>query len=546
MNTSRHQATLRSALWAAYGDALGFMTELAKDKSGVQHRTGVERVTGLRPWKRMIGGIYGASVDLGAGCYSDDTQLRLSTSRSINQYGFFDVEAFAKFELTVWQAYALGAGRGTKAATQSLTQKNRNWFNNFYSVKNSEYTNGGGNGAAMRIQPHVWAAQTLSNAESFLIDVVKNSVTTHGHARGIAGAVFHAAALAALLNGSVVTFETLREIASSCQDIPKLILSDDYLSSMWLPEWEERSEIDIQTAFKRVSDELLADLSIVEPWVNHDALAYDSLISSLQLDKPELRGAGTKTALAASLLTLKVPRIHIQQVLIEVVNRIDTDTDTIATMFGALAGILTTDFPPEDVQDQFYIKEDADRLYWLSQGREIEGFSYPNLTQWSPERSAISNTMFHNGVYTLNGFGQIEPRSQSFNGRQKNHSYQWFDVVSSGFRVLLKVKREDVQDYDLRNEVTASSNSYQQERAKPDAEKNMENLSFNFPLQEEQPDDSIDSLTKEAIRSHFDAKVIGEHILLLSKKNELAIESVISYSAIVAKAKISRDQKSKG
>jgi ADP-ribosylglycohydrolase len=522
------------------------MTELAKDKSGVKHRTGVEKVTSLLPWKRMVGGIYGASVELGKGCYSDDTQLRLSASRAINKYGFFDVEAFAKFELTVWQSYALGAGRGTKAATQSLTQKNRNWFNNFYSVKNSEYTNGGGNGAAMRIQPHVWAAQTLSNAESFLIDVVKNSVTTHGHARGIAGAVFHAAALATHLNGNSVTLETLKQIASSCQDIPRLISSDDYLSSIWLPEWEERSEIDIQTAFKRVSDELLTDLSIVEPWVDFEALAYDSLITSLELDKPELRGSGTKTALVASLLTLKVPRIHVHQIMVEVVNHIETDTDTIATMFGALAGVVTNDFPPEEVQDQLYIKGDADRLFGLSQGREIEGFSYPNLTQWSPERSAISNAMFEGGVYTLNGFGKIEPRSHPFNGRQKNFSYQWFDILSSGFQVLLKIKREDIQNYEPTSALTGNSNKHQPEIVSPEIGYQQESLAFDFSQQEKKPHVSIDSLTKEAIRSQFDAKVIGEHILLLSQRDELAIESVISYSSIVAKAKISRDQKSKG
>ncbi len=546
MSTSRHQATLRSALWAAYGDALGFMTELAKDKQGVKHRTGREKVTELLPWRRMIGGIYGASVELCSGCYSDDTQLRLSTSRAINKYGFFDVEAFAKFELTVWQSYALGAGRGTKAATQSLTQKNRNWFNNFYAIKNSDYTNGGGNGAAMRIQPHVWAAQTLSNAKSFLIDVVKNSITTHGHPRGIAGAVFHAAALASLLNGNSVTYDQLKQIAVSCQDIPKLILSDDYLSSMWLPEWEEKSAVDIQTAFKIVSDELLVDLSIVEPWVNSDALAYDSLITSLQLDKPDLRGSGTKTALIASLLTLKLPNIHIQDILVEIVNNIDTDTDTIATMFGALGGVITSDLPSEEVQDQAYIQQDAERLYWLSQGKEFEGFVYPNLTQWSPERSAISNTTLENNIYNLNGFGQIVPKGKPFNGRQKSFSYQWFDVVLSGFQVLLKIKRQDALDYDSDNNSIPSQSDSQSEsveNAVLTRAPRQESLQFDFPQDNARNDISIDSLTKEAIQSQFNPQVIGEHILLLSQKRELAIESVISYSSIVAKAKISRDQK---
>ncbi|HIF9165727.1 TPA: ADP-ribosylglycohydrolase family protein [Photobacterium damselae] len=548
MSTSRHQATYRSAIWAAYGDALGFMTELAKDTSGIKHRTGQEIVTGLLPWRRMLGGIYGTSVELCSGCYSDDTQLRLSTSRSINKYGFFDVEAFAKFELTVWQSYALGAGRGTKAAAQSLTQKNRNWFNNFYSLKNSEYINGGGNGAAMRIQPHVWAAQTLSNAESFLIDVVKNSITTHGHPRGIAGAVFHAAALASLLNGNPVTFDVLKQIAVSCQDIPKLILSDDYLSSMWLPEWEERSSIDIHTAFKSVSNELLADLSIVEPWVNSEGLAYSNLITSLQLDNPELRGSGTKTALIASLLTLKLSDIHIQNIMLEVVNHLDTDTDTIATMFGALAGIISNDLPPEEVQDQSYIQTDAERLYWLSQGKEVEGFVYPNLTQWTPERSAISNVRLESNILKLNGFGAVTPKRNPFNGKQKNFSYQWVDVTSQGFQVLLKIKRQDVQINvfnDNSIEVQGNHRRNNEENNNIPCAPQQQSLMFESHEDAPKTSENIDSLTKEAIKSQFNPTIIGEHILLLSQKDELAIESVISYSSIVAKAKISRDQKVK-
>lgn len=59
-------------------------------------------------------------VDLPAGCYSDDTQLRLATSGSILGDAHFDVETFAKVELTIWPSYALGGGRGTKAAAAVL------------------------------------------------------------------------------------------------------------------------------------------------------------------------------------------------------------------------------------------------------------------------------------------------------------------------------------------------------------------------------------------------------------------------------------------
>ena len=102
-----------SALWAAYGDALGFITELA-DSAGVARRGAPYPVEEPVSWQRRIGGRFGATVQLPAGCISDDTQLRLATCRSIRGSGVFDVEMFAKVELPVWASYALGAGRGSK------------------------------------------------------------------------------------------------------------------------------------------------------------------------------------------------------------------------------------------------------------------------------------------------------------------------------------------------------------------------------------------------------------------------------------------------
>ena len=98
----------RSSLWAAYGDALG-----------------------------------------------DDTQLRLATGRAIRPDSF-DVEAFAKVGLPVWLGCALGAGKSTSAAALNLSKPRTSWFANTFKG----WTESGGNGAAMRIQPHVWAARS--------------------------------------------------------------------------------------------------------------------------------------------------------------------------------------------------------------------------------------------------------------------------------------------------------------------------------------------------------------------------------------------------
>ncbi len=108
----------RSALWAADGDALGWISELT-DESGLLRRTLGRPLVRPIAWKRRIGGQRGITASLPQGCYSDDSQLRLSTGRAIGP-DRFDVEAFAKIELPVWLSYALGGGRATNAAAANL------------------------------------------------------------------------------------------------------------------------------------------------------------------------------------------------------------------------------------------------------------------------------------------------------------------------------------------------------------------------------------------------------------------------------------------
>src|ERR1700733_5725153 len=179
-------AIQNSMLWAAYGDALGFITELANTEN-IRKRVGSNTVSKTVAWKHKIGGMWGAEIELPAGCYSDDTQLRLSTCRAIGGDGKLDIEAFAKVELPVWLAYSLGAGRGSKAAAANIIRSDVNWFSNFFDKETANYFMSGGNGAAMRIQPHVYAASDRSKFDVILKDVIRNTITTHGHARGILG-----------------------------------------------------------------------------------------------------------------------------------------------------------------------------------------------------------------------------------------------------------------------------------------------------------------------------------------------------------------------
>ena len=558
MNTSRKQKTVSSSLWAAYGDALGFPTELASP-SLVNQRLGTVRSQRSGAWRRLVGGRFGAQVDLCVGAYSDDTQLRLATSRSIGSNSFFDVESFAKIELPVWLSYSLGAGRGSKAAANSLSGQSSNWFSNFYSLNGIAYVNGGGNGAAMRIQPHVWSAPNLADERSILTSVVRNAITTHGHVRGIAGAMVHAIALARVMRDEVIPGpDEWAHFADVIRTLPELVATDSQLATFWLPTWERHSAIDIAAATELVAQEWLACVSSARNIAPADpeAMYFEILKNQGGFSESE-RGSGLKSALFSMVACWLFRQNDAKDCIETIANFLESDTDTIATMASALLGALPNQSVPDDtIQDAEYIEFEANRLFEISQRIDIKSFSYPDLLYWQPPKTALDCVGINQGNYELAGFGEITPLSEEFPGTQKGTVWQWFQL---GFGQSILCKRRISPKKLLQSSFKHSSPKLvmKQEVEGPmskRAEKSKQAIVPDlFTLQVSSPQESsvlenkieqisIDQLTATVIRSNFDPKVIGDCILKICQEVN-AIELAIGFSAIVVKARTARLRK---
>lgn len=546
-----------SALWAAYGDALGFMTELA-DRSLVRRRTGVETVMTLRPWKRRIGGRFGIEAPLPTGAYSDDTQLRLATARAIQGDGHFDVEAFSKVELPVWLSYALGAGRATTTAASNLARRDTQWFANFYEEKGLSYVTSGGNGAAMRIQPHVWASRSPSVPSSYLADVVKNAICTHGHPRAVAGAVFHAACLGrAMTRLSPLSASDLAEAVECVGDIPSTIRRDNYLRDFWLPRWEDEAKQSIDEGYKDVVRELERQVNHATTWVSRAPLApYVELVELLKLDDTSTRGSGTATAVAASAMSLLLNDRKPDEILFEIVNTLGTDTDSIGTMVGALIGAVTQEPPPEPPQDADCIVCDARRLVDISRGKAVESFGYPSLLGWEPPKSALDSVASDDDdTLIVAALGRATPTDPPLNvpSSKGAYGYQWikleFGQTAFVKRRLSGAERQPAthRQGELLGQVSdrppmqsgepkhapvknASGPETKLEQEKSDATTNSDKAHSL---------DDLDLLTTEAIQSHFDSRIIGEHIRALADGPH-PVDRSIAYVAIIAKALVAR------
>jgi ADP-ribosylglycohydrolase len=513
-------------------------------------------------WKRRIGGISGVFVDLPAGTYSDDTQLRLAVSRAIRADGMFDVEVFAKIELPIWQSYSLGAGKGSRAAAANLAKRDVNWFSNFFTYDgNRSYVDGGGNGAAMRIQPHVWR-RAGTRDESYLDDVVKDAIVTHGNMRGVCGAVFHAYCLAFVFTNNEVPGPSawLRFIGDFVK-ITEVVEKDFQLNRFWLNTWEHVSGKSLTTAIGEVVKECTEYVHKLQNIHWAEQGSYAEILEVLDGYSADWKGTGTNTALAAAALawdSRNFNRKHPEHALLLAVNAVGSDTDTIATMVGALVGIVSELPPPWPIQDYEYIVLEALRMVGLAQRDFVTTYRYPDLIGWVPP-STQSDAVGKNGdQFFLKGFGKLQAVSK--NWRAGEFVWQWFKL-EFGQTILCKyraeMKMQDALEWNILEEnrqsrirvISDKGNSRKSVDSLPlflDDNREVlispKNIGDDRLFAEKKSQATIEELTELVIKSNFDAVTIGNCLLMFAEETD-GIERSIAFSAIVVKALAARQKK---
>lgn len=543
MNLHRDQKTINSALWAAAGDAIGWISELT-DVDGLRRRIGDTYLLKPVGWNRKIGGYSGVNVSLPAGTYSDDTQLRLAVSRSIRGNGEFDIESFAKIELPVWLSYALGAGRASKWAANNLTKKDTTWFSNFYKTDGTEYINAGGNGTAMRIQPHVWSCKNLSQ-KTYAASVIKDSLVTHGHLLAVCGAVLHADTLQhALLNGRPANISELENIIDDFSSIPDKINSIYELKNFWLPSWEKISQKNLSEEIERIRIETKELLFKVVEEINKSiepSKKFKLAISALECNKDSRRGTATNTAIASGLLCYFFKDSTPYEAIIACVNELGTDTDSIASMAGAIFGCYS-DIPQWDIQDSQYIIEESIRLYEISQDMITSNFHYPHINKWlPPQTQSDSLVLDKTGNYYVLGLGKAHAlKSETWN--TKNHSWQWIKL-EFGQTILIKSKVGDLKTIDTPELSNTEPMRFDKPVTSPKANQNVDKtLQGSFDYEKNQSSElNIDEITTAVIKEGFNEPKIGQFLIELADKKGL--ESCIAFAAIIGKAYIARKKK---
>ena len=347
-----------SLLLSAVGDSLGWPLEFRKKKPK-------RKIESFIKWKKLVGGKWWGYLDeIAPGEYSDDTQLTLSVARSIRSNGEFDPSYFAYLELPLWLNYERGGGRSIKSAARNLLKKKTLWYTNFYKTKKVTYFNAGANGAAMRNLPI--ALVNMDKEERFIHDTIKNSLITHGHPRGIIGSLLIGAAQIYLLknNSTIHLLEYINHILSKSDQEIKHPHDKDI--SNWLAQINKNLSFDFSKKFNEYIREAVEFINNIPKFLNKEDNDYYSFVKAIE---PFFKGSGVSTTCAAIYMFLKYLD-HPDEGLINAVNFVGTDTDTIASFIGSLIGTyLGTSVSQklkelqDKIQDKNYFLKVAESLW---------------------------------------------------------------------------------------------------------------------------------------------------------------------------------------
>lgn len=383
-------------LGSAIADALGWVTEFLKSREQLKKLYGMDKMTNFVSWKKKTGGRFYSYIDyVQPGEYSDDTQLTLCTARSLKPDGKCDMDHFSKIELPCWLDYARGAGRTVTFAAKAIQRKSASWHNNFFQVRTAkgyllDYRGAGANGAAMRISPIV-----LANGNGYAStyeEIWKNVIVTHGHPRAILGAETYGKALYEVLHRRQQdAHKLIRDLKGFVRDCH--IPTDINAVKDWLDRWNYKQKIPFESEFDNTKREIIDQLTFIEQSAK---AASTEVLRQLGCFDAATKGSGTSTVSAAIALFGKYVGNY-REAVIEAVNLIGADTDTIGLMAGGLSAAVEGYISIPDqwavrLQDYGYFVRVAKALTRIhlrkSKGNDLLP-DHPNLPEQVPDITRI-------------------------------------------------------------------------------------------------------------------------------------------------------------
>ena len=384
---SHNDAMLRSraegaVLAAAVGDALGWPQENRRRRSRTSPE--LEPRFEFSSWARREGGRFAShEIEIGAGEYSDDTQLILALAhafRANDQWW----ERWTSVELPFWLLYERGGGAASKRSARSWSNARPPWL----EVDNAKYFESGGNGAAMRVLPHCLRGASCDDFRPIASAVVKDGITTHGHPVAHIGALAYAYTLwLALRSREPLEYGGL--IALTRDSVGVWSPIPENLPDSWREAAERHSRGGHERHWQSTVEQMVELLDMSRVAIGQGALSVDrETLDSLGALNNQINGAGTVTAASAVFLASRYASRPAQGIVVGAFCH-GADTDTLASMTGGLLGAINgPDWISRiaaNIQDSKHLSATALALLEPPDGPAWEAEGHPSVRRFSQQ-----------------------------------------------------------------------------------------------------------------------------------------------------------------
>lgn len=315
----------------AIGDALGWPNEVRSSNKTKNPKVSNHFVE----WTRKCSYPRYHVEKILPGEYSDDTQMTLSVARSIVAGDWEKVLAYS--ELPYWLVYERGGGSALLKAARSISEKKMLLWQSSYT---RNYFNAGGNGAAMRILPHVIATAKKPDVQALMFDIIKNTLITHGHPRAFLGATCYGYALDFLLRKETVL--EYGELVSAVLEGKKVwgAFPNSNLFGRWLETAIQYSEFDYAHEWDIVFSNMVLQLEFIQESLKKGLMLDDNTVLTQLECFSKTNGAGDVAAVASIYLASRYANNPALGIKVPAFS-FGADTDTIASMSGGLLGMLS-------------------------------------------------------------------------------------------------------------------------------------------------------------------------------------------------------------
>ena len=316
-------------LATAIGDALGWPNEQRSKNTTKSLKNNDLFVE----WTRRCSGSHWYYEKILAGEYSDDTQMTLSVARSLIAGNWEEI--LTKKELPFWLEYERGGGRAVLKAANACKKGLPIWKTTYPR----DYFNAGGNGAVMRILPHIISMASKENIHMLMIDVIRNAIITHGHPRAILGATCYAYALNYLLHKkTVLEYGELVSVVIEGQSVWGTFPNTDTFG-FWLEVATQHKDYNYADQWNNDLMRMRDQLEYIKRALEKGLMLDDYTVLAQLECFSKSNGAGDVAILASLYLASRYANNPILGIKVPAFS-VGADTDTIASITGGLLGML--------------------------------------------------------------------------------------------------------------------------------------------------------------------------------------------------------------